>query len=295
MTIDVYQEVTDTIIHALETQATVPWRHPILGHTSASGGGCPKNLNTGKDYRGVNIFTLAVTAWTQGFASAYWLTFKQAKDRGAHVRKGSKSTPVVFWKQTVTHDRQTGEEKVIPVLKFYRVFNAEQCEGLAYPDQVPMPPAGDFVPIEAAEQIVSGYEDGPKVEHVGSRACYLPQADTVQIAVPDRFESREAYYATLFHELAHSTGHSRRLDRGLDTQLAPFGSPDYSKEELVAEMGAAFLCAVTGIAPATLENSTAYIQGWLSKLRGDKKLVVTAAGAAQRSADWIQGHHQAER
>ncbi|MCA9068060.1 MAG: DNA primase, partial [Planctomycetaceae bacterium] len=113
--------------------------------------------------------------------------------------------------------------------------------------------------------------------------------DTIEIAEPARFESRESYYATLFHECVHSSGHSKRLDRGLDTRLAPFGSPDYSREELVAEMGAAFLAAASGISPPTIEQSAAYIDGWRKKLTDDKKLVIAAAGAAQRAADWILG------
>jgi len=144
---------------------------------------------------------------------------------------------------------------------------------------------------------LSGFRGrGPEVLHRGHQACYIPVFDEVRIPEPENFESGEAYYGTLFHELAHSTGHSSRLDRGLDSKLAPFGSADYSREELVAEMGAAFLCAHAGISPATVENSAAYINGWLRKLKGDKRLVIHAAAQAQRASDLILGaeHQEAE-
>lgn len=282
--LDLYQEVTDRIIEMLE-QGVTPWRSPIMGRGSA---GYPKNLTSGKPYRGVNVFLLAFTAWSQGYGSSCWLTFKQAKDKGGSVRKGEKSSLVVFWKQYETEDKDTGHPKIVPVLRYYRVFNAEQCEGIAIPDAVPFAPA-DFTPLASCEQIVSGYTDGPTIEHGGTRAFYRPESDTVRVPEPTRFSPAEEYYGTLFHELAHSTGHSSRLDRGLDTAPAPFGSPDYGKEELVAEMASAFLCAEAGIDPVTIENSAAYLQGWLTCLKQDKKLVMQAAGAGQKAADRIVG------
>jgi antirestriction protein ArdC len=146
-----------------------------------------------------------------------------------------------------------------------------------------------FEPIRVADAIVECYERGPRIEHAGGRAYYKPSEDLVRIPEPDRFVDRESYYATLFHELAHSTGHASRLDRGLGTSIAPFGSPDYSMEELVAEMGAAFLAAAAGISPPTIEQSAAYIESWGKQLKADKKLVVQAAGAGQKAADWILG------
>jgi len=135
---------------------------------------------------------------------------------------------------------------------------------------------------------VCGYRDGPTIEHGGGRAFYLPSTDGVRIPEPGRFENAESHYATLFHELVHSTGHRKRLDRGLGRALRPFGSPDYSKEELVAEMGAAFLAAVAGISSPTIEQSAAYIDGWRSVLRADKKIVIKAAREGQKAADWIR-------
>lgn len=162
-----------------------------------------------------------------------------------------------------------------------------QIEGIDAPDAVPLIPI-DFQPIDAAEAIVKGYSGAPTLEHGGSKAFYRPLADSVTMPESTRFASCEEYYSTLFHELAHSTGHSSRLDRGLDSDSKPFGSPDYGREELVAEMAAAFLCGESGIKPAVIENQAAYIGGWLKQIKKDKKLVISAAGAAQRAADWIR-------
>ncbi|MGD9693610.1 MAG: ArdC family protein [Phycisphaerales bacterium] len=280
-----YQAVTDRILEMLD-RGTVPWRYPIR---TKAGGDWPRNLESGRTYRGVNVFLLAVTAWMHGYGSPFWLTFRQALLRGGHVRKGEKSSLVVFWKQHDATDEETGEPMKVPVLRHYNVFNAEQCEGVDPPGGAPEPAAA-FEPIEAAQRVMTGYADGPVIEHAGGRAYYRPSSDTVWLPEPARFLSREFYYATAFHELAHSTGHKKRLDRGLSSDLAPFGSPDYSREELVAEMASAFLCATAGIGPPTIEQSAAYIEGWKKRLSGDRKLVITAAGAGQRAADWILGN-----
>lgn len=287
MQFDIYQNVTDQIIAMLE-KGVVPWRSPILGRQSA---GMPKNLESGKEYRGVNVFLLAFTAWANGYESSYWLTFNQAKQKKGSVKKGEKSSFVIFWKQYETTDKETGEPTKVPVLRYYRVFNVAQCDGIAAPDAATFTPT-DFQPIDAAEAIVKAYADAPTIEHGGTRAFYRPSTDSVRLPEQTRFATCEEYYSTLFHELAHSTGHSKRLDRKLDTEPQPFGSPDYGKEELVAEMAAAFLSAHVGIQPVTIENQAAYLQGWLKQLRGDKKLVIAAAGAAQKASDWIRGQRK---
>jgi antirestriction protein ArdC len=282
---DLYQTVTDQIVTMLEA-GVVPWRSPILGRSSA---GHPKNLNTGKQYRGVNVFLLAFTAYAKGYGSSYWMTFNQAKERGGNVRKGEKSSMVVFWKQYETKDKQTGEAVRVPVLRYYNVFNAEQLDGIEAPDAVKFEPL-DFKPIESAEQIAAGYLGSPIVTNDGGQqAFYRPATDTVHMPEKTRFATVEEYYSTLFHELSHSTGHSSRLDRKIDTDPKPFGSSDYGKEELVAEMSAAFLCSHAGIYPTVIGNQAAYLAGWLKQLKSDKKLVISAAGQAQRSADWIRG------
>jgi antirestriction protein ArdC len=290
MALDIYQAVTDRIIELLD-QGTVPWRQPF--NRGSGGASClPKNLISDKDYRGINVFLLAVTAWAEGYDSPYWLTFKQAKARDAHVRKGEKGSLVIFWKQYATADKKTGEDINIPVLRYYTLFNAQQCDGLELPAS-PTPEADEtqdqapFEPIVAAMSIVDGYKDAPNLKHGGNRAFYEPGKDLVCVPDPRDFVCSESYYATVFHELVHSTGHSKRLDRSIDTKAAAFGSKSYSKEELVAEMGAAFLAAVSGISPPTIEQSAAYINSWTKKLKGDKKLVVQAAAAGQKAADWI--------
>lgn len=284
---DLYQTVTDQIVAMLD-RGVVPWRSPILGKASA---GYPTNYDSGKRYRGVNVFLLAVTAWAKGYESSHWLTFNQAQANGGSVKKGEKSTFVVFWKQYETTDKESGKPVRIPVLRYFNVFNLHQCDGIAAPDAPAYTPS-DYNPVEAAGAIVEGYTDGPVIHHRGGSAFYRPSSDEVTLPEPARFASTNEYYSTLFHELAHSTGHGSRLARGLDTDLRPFGSPDYGKEELIAEMAAAFLCGASGIVPSVIDNQAAYLQGWLNVLKGDKRLVIAAAGQAQRAADWIMGERQ---
>lgn len=294
---DIYQTVTDRILEILD-RGVVPWRHPI--RRSSEGPALPRNLVSNRAYRGINVFLLAVTAWMEGYERPDWLTFRQARERGGHVRRGEKGSLVIFWKRHATTDRQTGEPVTVPVLRHYTVFNADQCEGIG--DSTPPPPEDNaepfaFEPLLEAAAIVNSYENPPRIERKGTAAFYRPSEDLVRVPEPRRYADRESYYCTLFHELAHSTGHSKRLDRGLDTQTRGFGSADYSKEELIAEMGAAFLCAAAGISPATIEQSASYIDGWRKRISTDKKLVVRAAGAGQRAADWVLGgplSHEAE-
>jgi antirestriction protein ArdC len=288
MSFDLYASVTEQIVAILE-KGVVPWRSPIL---SRGPEGLPQNLESLKPYRGVNVFMLAFTAWARGFGSSYWLTFNQAKAHGGSIKKGEKSSMVVFWKQIETTDEETGTAKTIPMLRYYNVFNADQCDGITAPDSA-AESFIDFQPVDAAEALVKGYTGGPTLEHGGTKAYYKPSTDTVKLPEPQKFTSSEEYYATLFHELAHSTGHSSRLNRQLDKQPQPFGSADYGKEELVAEMASAFLCGHAGIKPAVIENQAAYLQGWLKTLKQDKRLIVSAAGAAQKAADWIRGERQA--
>jgi antirestriction protein ArdC len=233
------------------------------------------------------VVLLAFTAWSRGYSSPNWLTFNQAREAGGTVRKGEKSSMVVFWKQYETKDKQTGEPVKIPVLRYYNVFHVDQCDGIEDPDAVPFTPT-DFHPVDLADAIVAGFEGKPAIEVAGTQAFYRPSTDTVTMPGSARFVTSEAYYATLFHELAHATGHPSRLNREFIATPKPFGTPDYGKEELVAEMAAAFLCSAVGIQPAVIENQAAYLAGWLRTIRGDKKLVIAAAGAAQRAADWIR-------
>jgi antirestriction protein ArdC len=270
---DTYQQITDRIIQLMES-GVVPWRKPW--RTSA-----PKSLQSGIPYHGINTFVLSAAP----YSSPYWVTFNQAKQRGGIVRKGEKGWPLVFWKFIEQKDKETGEvANSYPILKSWTIFNVEQCDGLEYPVPAPRP----FSPIEEAERIVSLMPAAPPIYHDGgSRAFYRPQRDTVHMPVRESFDKPEAYYNTLFHELAHATGHSSRLDRPTVMDLHAFASHSYGVEELIAEMTAAMLCGVTGIEPAVIDNNAAYISGWLMTIRQDKRLLITAAGAAQKAADFI--------
>ena len=273
----IYQMITDRILAEME-KGVIPWRKPWRG-TDA-----PLNLISKKNYRGINTFLLSCA----GFGSPYWLSYKQAKQKGGQVKKGEQGYPVVFWKflEFDKEDPDTGEikKKRFPMLRYYTVFNAEQCEGIK------LPPTHEengtpFEPIETAQTIADNFPGAPPVEHGGGRACYSPSKDVIRMPPQDDFESPEEYYCALFHEQSHSTGHKSRLNRNMENG---FGSHDYSKEELVAEFAAAFLCGISGIEKETLKNSAAYIQNWATKLKSNPKWAVCAAAAGQKAADHIQ-------
>jgi antirestriction protein ArdC len=285
----VYDIVTERIVEAL-ARGVVPWRKPWDSPAFQQ----PRSLSTGKPYRGINFFLLGLAA--DRFTSPYWITFKQARDRGATVRKGEKGLPVFFWKvYDAKSSADAGDADEADhtgrrfVARYYTVFNAEQCDGLDYP-KAQMPDRREVQPIAACDAVCAGYEGGPAIRHGGAAAFYSPVGDVVRMPERERFHSPEEYYSTLFHELVHSTGHATRLARfTADSPPPPFGSADYSREELVAEMGAAFLCADTRISNATIDNAAAYVSGWLKVLKQDSRAVVFAAAAARRAADRILG------
>jgi antirestriction protein ArdC len=275
---NVYEIITEKIIEQLQN-GVVPWRKPWRTEL-------PCNLVSGKVYRGINPFLLA----PQGFGSRYWLTFNQASKLGGHIRKGEHSSIVTFWnvgKEKIVRDADGRDRKTKPfLLRFYHVFNVEQTEGIM--DKLGLGNASPRIAsIEQCETIVNAMPNPPRREK-SDRAWYRPSTDSVGMPSRDLFNSSEEFYSTLFHELTHSTGHASRLGREGIEQLNAFGSESYSKEELVAEMGAAMLCGVTAISPATIPNSAAYLQSWINRLRGDSKLLVTAASAAQKAADYIR-------
>lgn len=280
---DVYAMVTERIVELLE-QGVIPWRKPWRPEA-----GEHRNLVSKKPYRGINVFLLGAL----GYDSPFWLTYKQAKQLGGSVKKGEKGATVVFWKWLDKKEEdESGDLKQvkIPMLRYYTVFNLEQTEGIPA-EKIP---AGEdcaeseVLPIEAAVSLIDSMPQRPAIGHGGNRAYYSPSRDRVQLPNMEQFDMVEEYYCAAFHELAHATGHSSRLDRKEVTGCNPFGSEDYSKEELVAEMTAAYLCGVTGIEQGTIENSAAYIQGWLKQLKDDRKLVIHAAAAAQKAADFIR-------
>jgi len=275
----VYEIITDKIIKQLESSGA-PWRKPWTCQT-------PANLLTQKEYRGLNVFTLA----SQGFPSRFWLTFNQAKKLGGSIRKGERSSPVIFWnvgdEREATAPDGTKETSRPFLLRYYSVFNLSQTEGIDIPASL-LHEARSNDPIEVCEQIVAKMPNPPAFEQ-SDKAWYSPSSDVVGMPARDLFHSSEEYYATQFHELAHSTGHAKRLHRENFDNPASFASESYSKEELVAEMTAAMLCGIAGIEQKTLENSAAYLKTWIARLKSDSRLLVSAASQSQKAADFIQG------
>lgn len=285
---DVYTIVTEKIINLLEN-GVVPWRRPWIST------GLPRNLVSKKPYRGVNYFLLSASK----YVSPFWLTMHQANQLGGHVRKGEESTIVVFWiiedlKQC--GDNEENEDSIGRrfLLKYYRVFNFEQCDmPQAVLDKLPKIEMHHHDPIEAVEKIIAGMADPPEIVRGGSKAYYSPITDRITLPARGLFETAAEEAATTLHE-SHCSGHEKRLAREGITEVAPFGNPVYSREELVAELSAAFLCAEAGISNAVIANQAAYVAGWLKALRGDARLIVHAAAQAQKAADYILGRPSCE-
>lgn len=266
---NVYEVITNAILSKLD-QGVIPWRRPWYAPAA-------RNWKSGKLYNGINSLLL------QG---GEYVTYRQALEAGGQVKRGEHGTPVVYFNWTVKENEETGKEERKAFLKYYTVFEVSQCEGLEpkTPEFKPL----DFDPIEAAENIVAGYKDRPEIRHGVPRAFYNLTLDYVNMPERESFVSEEEYYSTLFHELTHSTAHETRLNRK-DCKCAKFGSKPYSREELIAEIGAAMLCGVAHIEHATLDNSAAYIDSWRYALAKDSRLIVIAAQQAQKAADYIQG------
>lgn len=285
---DIQQHVTDSIIEAMEGGCP-PWRQPWTGNKAGST--FPLRAN-GDAYRGINVLMLWLIASQKGFASPFWFTFKQAKEAGGRVRRGEKSTSVVYFNTLEKEDEVTGEEVKIPYMRGYRVFNADQIDGL--PDEFYLPTA-----VEARDL---GTEVDPALEafFVASgaqiettekpEAFYHPARDVIHMPPIQTFHDAGGYYATLAHEAIHWTGHKTRLDR------LPKGrnSTTYAREELVAEIGACMICLSIGLTP-DFGQSAAYIDGWLKALRNDKKFIFTAASAAQKAVDYITANQLQHR
>lgn len=278
---EIYNAINEEILAKLE-EGVVPWDKPWSSHPAA-------NMATKKAYRGVNQFLLGL----KPFNSPFWATFKQIKDLGGKVKKGSKSSLVVFWKRFVPKDQISlpkEDQEVRFMLKHYRVFNLEQTEGIDIEALPKIEQCENFGDIEAAEAIMEGYQGGPSLTE-GKEAFYTPVWDSITMPAKKSFKDEESYYAVLFHEAIHSTGHKKRLDRlnmSDEGKIAAFGSETYAKEELVAEMGASFLCGVAGIW-AKPDRPASYIKSWMRKIKDEPKALVSAAGLAQKAADHILG------
>lgn len=284
---DIYQKVTDRIIADLE-QGELTWLKPWSAGNMEGRIVRPLRHN-GLPYSGINILMLWSAAMEAGFASPYWMTFRQAQELGAHVRKGEHGNPVVY-ASTITKTEEQGdgseEEQTIPFMKAYTVFNVEQIDGLpAHYHVRPEPVIDPAQRIDHAEAFFA--TTGADIRHGGNRAYYSGGSDHVQMPVFECFRSPEAYYATLAHEVTHWTKHPKRLDR--DLGRSRWGDEGYAREELVAELGAAFLCADLALTPEPRAEHAAYIQSWLKVLKEDRRAIFSAAAHAQRAADFLHG------
>jgi len=282
--VDAYQAITDRIVSALET-GTVPWQRPWR---NVAGVG-PTSMSSRKEYRGINWWMLSITAMAESYQSMHWGTYNQIRELGGQVRKGEHGTQVVLWKP-VTKKKEKDDDKTESylVIKLFNVFNADQAdwpEGSKRPVEAETPEVL-WNPLNKAEGIANGMPSRPEVKHGGNRAFYSPLLDYIGMPPRDAFDYADGYYSTLFHEMVHSTGHKSRVGRDGIEAMDGFGSEKYSREELIAEMGAAYLCSEAGV-PPRIDQSAAYIASWLKALRDDKKMVVQAASQAQKATDFI--------
>jgi len=272
MRVDIAQQITQKIIEALE-KGTTPWIKPWTG------GGADHNIASKKPYRGINTILLALEAMAGGYTSTTWGTYKQFAEKKIQVKKGEKAAHIVFFKSvkgTGEVNQETGvKDKGFAILRGYSVFNADQTD-------MPKPEAVEGVPFDpnpACEAFIE--KAGVPITYGGGRACYIPSKDKIRLPARESFDAPVHFYNTAFHELTHATGHKKRLARVI---TGSFGDASYAYEELVAEMGAAFLCNIHGI-QAEMQHAD-YIGNWLEKLKGDKRFVLKAASAAQKAVDW---------
>lgn len=284
---DLYSRITDRIIDQLE-QGVRPWLKPwSASHLEERLPLLPLRHNC-VPYRGINILLLWGDAMEKGFTCNIWMTYKQAEEFGAHVRKGEHGSLVVYADRfTKTQEGQNGEEtqREIAFLKSYTVFNVEQIESL--PARFLEPPAPRGEPLPLVEEAETFFKNtGADIRHGGNRAFYAPGMDRIQLPPPEAFRDAESYTATKAHELIHWTGHESRNAREFGKR---FADKAYAFEELIAELGAAFLCAELAIAPEPREDHAAYLAHWLEVLKADKRAIVSAAAHAQRALDFLQG------
>lgn len=276
MKTEIAQIVTDRIITALEA-GTVPWRKPW----TAAGINYPTSLSSGKEYRGINVLILDAVAMSEGYEHNLWVTYKQAQSMSGSVLKGQKSTPVVLWKPIERAD-DDGNIESFMMMRYYNVFNIAQTDL-----EIPAKYQVERTPVTVTEGInrALNYKSGPTVTHRRQdKAFYNPANDRITLPELNQFTSEADYAQTALHEVAHSTGHPSRLNRLED--FSPFGCEAYAKEELVAEITAAMVASRLGIA-VEWEQTAAYVQSWLKALQDDRKMIVSAAQAAQKAMDVI--------
>ncbi|MCP3381227.1 zincin-like metallopeptidase domain-containing protein [Bradyrhizobium sp. CCGUVB4N] len=286
MKADIHQKITGQIVTALE-KGVRPWHQPWKAE-HANGRITRPLRGNGIPYQGINVLVLWSAAIDHGYGAPIWMTFKQAGQLGAHVRKGEIGTLVVYADRMIRKDtnKETGEEaeRAIPFMKGYTVFNVEQIEGLpAHYYGQPQQPPDPVQRIAHADAFFAA--TGAAIVHGGSRACYVPSTDNIHMPCIEFFEDVVSYYATLAHECTHWTRHEKRLNR--DFGRKRFGDEGYAIEELVAELGAAFLCADLGLTPEVREDHASYIASWIKALKNDKRAIFTASSHAQRAADFL--------
>lgn len=271
-----YDRVTQQILTAL-ANGVVPWRKPWKGREFLPMNGLSMNR-----YHGINTFLLSISP----FSDHRWLTLRQTNELGGHVKRGERATLVVFWKLLEASEQDQDSKRKIPLLRHYFVFNLEQTEGTGLQ---PPESLNEFDRIEEAEAVIQTMPNPPRWKEHGSSAYYLPGEDMIVLPPMSRFDSPDHRYATAFHELGHATGHQSRLDRPGVNGTICFGSEDYSREELIAELTSAFVCAELGLDNSLIGNSSSYISGWLDSLKRDTRAVIAASSQARNAADYILG------
>jgi antirestriction protein ArdC len=283
--VDVYTRVTSRIVESLE-RGVRPWLQPWNAENAADRISRPLR-HGGQPYHGINILMLWDAAETKGYSCPFWLTFNQARELGGFVRKGERGSPVVFastFKKTETTEKGEDVEKEIPFLKEYTVFNAEQCDGLPkHYYQMAEPPKEKIERIAHADAFFASTK--AEIRTGGSRAYYAIEGDYVQMPPIEAFRDAESHASTLAHELCHWTRHGARLAREFGRKR--WGDEGYAMEELVAELGAAFLCADLAITPDVREDHAGYIASWLKVLKDDKRMIFSAASHASKAADYL--------
>jgi len=272
------ERITNMVIEKLE-QGVVPWHKPWSYDM------WPRNPFTKNRYSGINVFLLLLA----GFDKPFWMTYYQIHQLGGNVKANEQGYPIVYWKLFEIKN-QEGDEKFIPLLKQYTVFNIEQSTEINH--SMFEATKGKVNTIDECEKVINQMPKKPKVEDCSSRAYYNTNLDVIFLPPAHLFESTEAYYSTFFHELVHSSGHLSRLNRKSITEAVKFGTSNYSREELIAEIGASFLCAHCSIEDATVDNSIAYISNWTKRLREKKMMIITAAAQAQKAYEYVVNNRQ---
>ena len=277
---DIQQQITNTIIDMMET-AGANWSKEWAAIDA------PNNISSGKNYTGINTLVLSAQAVRQGYDSNVWGTYKQWADKGAQVKKGEKATGGIFYKTLEIKDKETDEKKRIPMLREFKLFNAHQVEGFEIPASIELEPVERDASVDRYIKAT-----GAIIGHGGDSAFFMPSEDRIQMPRIETFTSSNAYYATLLHELTHWTGHKSRLDR---LTHARFGSTDYAKEELVAELGAAFQCQLLGVTSEPMENHAKYLNSWIKVLKEDKKAIFKASALAQKAVTLIESYSETDK